>query len=108
MTDIFLEKGPISAWTYSLTQTLFHARYEYPVSQQDRKQTDSGLSGWLYQVCGGQACQAGVGQVRLIVKQRNTTRPPPLPPFPIPSAFLSPPEQLGPTGTGSDVERRLI
>lgn len=86
------KKSPISAQTCSLTRTVFHARCEYPVSQRGRKQTASGLSGWLYQACGGQACQVGVRQVRLIVKQRNTTNSPSSSSssFPIPSAFLSP------------------
>lgn len=77
--DISFRKRPISAQTCSLSGAVFQARYEYPVSQRGRKQTASGLSGWRYQACRGQACQVGVRQVRQIVKQR-TPPPPPLSP----------------------------
>lgn len=86
-----------------------HARYEYPVSHWGRKQTSSGLSGWLYQAWGSSLLGVGERQVRLMVKQRNSTRTflPSLP-LPRPTRLPFPSEQSQPTGTGSDGERRFI
>ncbi len=89
----FFRKRPTSAQNSSLTRTVLHAHYEYPVSQRGRKQTASGLSGWLYQACRGQACQVGVRQVRQTVKQSNHHHhhhppPPPLSPSRLPSLPL--------------------